>query len=86
MTAQVQKILHDFEKLSSHEQREAASEILHKTVCFNSPPLCDDTLVYSADDLFLILKLDCEDIRSLTSVFLQCIVNIVNQFERLFSG
>ncbi len=56
MTAQVQKFLHDFEKLSSCEQQEAASEILHKTVGFNFPPLRDDTLVYAADDLFLTLE------------------------------
>jgi len=56
MTVQVQNFLHDFEKLSLSEQREAASEILHKTVGFNFPPLSDDTLVYSADDLFLTLE------------------------------
>lgn len=56
MTTQVQKLLHSFDGLSDEEQREAASEILLKTVHFDFPPLRDEDFVYCADDLFLALE------------------------------
>jgi hypothetical protein len=56
MTTPVQELLHAFEGLSNDEQREAASEILHRTVQFDFPSLRDDDLVYCADDLFLALE------------------------------
>ena len=56
MTTQVQEFLHAFDGLSNDEQREAAFEILHRTVQFDFPSLSDDDLVYCADDLFLSLE------------------------------
>jgi hypothetical protein len=56
MATQVQELLHSFDGLSDEEQREAASEILLKTVRFNFPPLHGEDFVYCADDLFLTLE------------------------------
>lgn len=55
MTSSVQQLLQSFDLLPEAEQRELAWEILRRTVNFDLPPLSDEELVLSAEDLFLEL-------------------------------
>jgi hypothetical protein len=59
MTIQAQEILHSFDLLPDGEKREVVAEILRRGLAINVPPLSDDDLVATAEELFL--KLDsCE--------------------------
>ncbi len=53
MTPYVQELLYSFDRLSNHEQREVAFEILRRTLQFDLPPLQDEDLVCCAEALFL---------------------------------
>ena len=55
MTTFVQQLLDSFDLLSEAEKRELALEILRRTVNFDLPPLSDEELVLSAEELFLEL-------------------------------
>jgi hypothetical protein len=55
MTSSVQQFLQSFDLLPDAEQRELAWEILRRTVNFDLPPLSDEELVLSAEELFLEL-------------------------------
>ena len=55
MTVGVKEILNTFELLSENEKKALASEILRRTVHFDFPPLKDDELIQSAENLFLEL-------------------------------
>jgi hypothetical protein len=59
MTTQVQNILLNFEALPDEDKRKLASEILHRSLTLDSPPLADDQLTATAEDLFL--ELDREE-------------------------
>lgn len=51
----VQSLLREFDDLSDHEQLEAASHILRRTLNRDLPPLTDDDLVRTAEEIFLEL-------------------------------
>jgi hypothetical protein len=59
MTIEVQNILSNFDSLPDAEKRELASEILRRTVSWQSEPLSDDQLTSMAEELFL--SLDCAE-------------------------
>lgn len=62
MSADVQNLIETFERLSEAEQREAASEILRRTVSLDLPALSDEELVLNAEELFLELdRREAED-------------------------
>ena len=55
MAAHVQQMLYSFDLLAKVDKREVASEILHRTLMLDVPPLSDEQIVNSADELFLQL-------------------------------
>ncbi|MBW4583441.1 MAG: hypothetical protein KME42_28080 [Tildeniella nuda ZEHNDER 1965/U140] len=55
MTALVQELLNNFDRLTDSEQLDLALEILKRTVCLDFPPLSDEVLVLNAEELFLEL-------------------------------
>jgi len=55
MTKSVKVLLESFDQLPDEAKREAASEIIRRSVHFNLPPLDDEALVEAADNLFLEL-------------------------------
>ena len=55
MDNSVQALLESFERLPDEAKREAASEIMRRSVKFSLPLLEDETLVEAADNLFLEL-------------------------------
>jgi hypothetical protein len=55
MTIAVQNILSNFDALPEADKRELASEILRRTVSWESEPLSDEQLTSMADELFLSL-------------------------------
>lgn len=55
MNTQAQQILSSFEKLPDPVKYEIALEILRRTKDLEFPPLSDDELVTTAEDLFLEL-------------------------------
>lgn len=65
MSASGQEILESFDQLPEAEKKEVASEILRRTLSLDIPPLSDDELVLSAEELFLALdRREAEDARS----------------------
>ena len=58
MTAAVQELLANFDRLSEPEQSELAVEILRRSVQRDALPLSSDTLVALAEELFLELDAD----------------------------
>ena len=52
MSTSAQEILHSFDQLPEDEKQEVASEILRRTINFDLPPLSDEELVLSAEELF----------------------------------
>ena len=67
MTAEVRRILDQFNRLSPEDQQEVARAILKQTRDLDSPPLTDDDLTRLADERFS--KLDLEDLRWRLSTF-----------------
>ena len=62
MSTDVQNLIETFNQLSEAEQREAASEILRRTINFDLPELSDEELVLNAEELFLELdRREAED-------------------------
>jgi hypothetical protein len=57
MNTTVELLLESFDRLPDVEQRRLASEILRRTVNRDLPPLSDDDLVLSAEELFQELDL-----------------------------
>jgi hypothetical protein len=57
MTIQAQEILHSFDLLPDGDKREVVAEILRRGLAMNIPPLSDDDLVGTAEEIFL--QLDC---------------------------
>lgn len=55
MTAVAQDIIDGFDRLSSPEQLAIAVEILRRVVELDFPPMTDEDLVLSAENLFLML-------------------------------
>jgi len=55
MTKSVKALLESFDQLPDDQKREAASEILRRSVRFSLPPLDDEVLIEVADRLFLEL-------------------------------
>ena len=55
MTTAVRNLLHSFDALPDPEKRELAVEILRRCHRFQFPPLTDEDLVRSAEELFLEL-------------------------------
>ncbi len=55
MSIAIKDILKSFEVLPDNEKREVAYEVLRKTAKFDFPPLTDEELINSADELFLEL-------------------------------
>jgi hypothetical protein len=55
MSTAVQQILYSFERLSETEKWELVAEIIRRTAHFDLPPLTDEELVFSAEELFLEL-------------------------------
>ncbi|UIE38096.1 hypothetical protein [Leptodesmis sichuanensis] len=55
MTALAQEILNNFDRLPDTEQMEIALEILRRIINFDFPPLTDEDLTLSAEELFLVL-------------------------------
>jgi uncharacterized protein YbjT (DUF2867 family) len=55
MTALVQELLDTFDRLTDSERLDLVSEILKRTVYLDFPPLSDEDLVLSAEELFLEL-------------------------------
>jgi hypothetical protein len=55
MSTAVQRLLDAFDRLTEDEQREAASEILMRTLRFDDPPLEDEMLNRIAHEIFLEL-------------------------------
>jgi hypothetical protein len=55
MTALVQELLNTFDRLTETERRELTLEILKRVVNLDFPPLSDEDLVLSAEELFLEL-------------------------------
>lgn len=62
MSTPAQEIIESFDRLPESEQREVATEILRRTLSLEVPPLSDDELVLSAEELFLELdRREAED-------------------------
>ena len=55
MVTDVRNLIDTFDRLSEAEQREAAAQILRRTLNFDVPPLSDEELVLSAEEIFLEL-------------------------------
>ena len=58
MTAQVQEILHSFERLDDEDKRELVSELLRRNEGIETLPFSDEHLVSIAEELFLQLDRD----------------------------
>lgn len=52
MSTSAQEILQSFDQLPEAEKQEVAAEILRRTINFDLPPLSDEELVLSAEELF----------------------------------
>ena len=59
MTKSVEQLLKSFEQLPEAEKREAASEIIKRSLTLDLPELSDDTLLFAANQTFL--QLDKEE-------------------------
>lgn len=59
MKKSVETLLESFERLSDDAKIEAASEILKRSMDFDLPPLSEESLLQTADDIFA--KLDEEE-------------------------
>ncbi len=55
MTAKVSQLLKLFDQLPETDQREAATEILRRSLQIDLPPLDDAALIERAEELFLNL-------------------------------
>ena len=55
MNKSVESLLESFERLPDEAKREAALEILRRSVQLNLPPLEDEAHVEAADNIFLEL-------------------------------
>ncbi len=53
MSTNVAELLNTFDRLPVEERREAAQEILRRSVEFDSAPVADEPLIESADQVFL---------------------------------
>jgi hypothetical protein len=58
MTANVRQLLNSFEHLPEMDKREAAAEILRRSLQIDFPPLEDVALVERAEEVFLSLDQD----------------------------
>ncbi len=59
MTKSVEQLLKSFEQLPEAEKRELASEIIKRSLTFDLPELSDESLLLTADQIFL--QLDKEE-------------------------
>ena len=59
MTKCVEQLLKSFEQLPEAEKRELASEIIKRSLTFDLPELSDESLLLTADQIFL--QLDKEE-------------------------
>jgi hypothetical protein len=59
MTRSVEELLNSFEQLPEAETREAASEIMKRSLALDLPELSDESFVAAADQIFL--QLDKEE-------------------------
>ncbi len=59
MTKSVEQLLKSFEQLPEAEKRELASEIIKRSLGLDLPELSDESLIVTADQIFL--QLDKEE-------------------------
>jgi len=59
MTKSVEQLLKSFERLPEAEKRELASEIIKRSLTLDLPELSDESLLLTADQIFL--QLDKEE-------------------------
>ena len=64
MTTTAENLISIFDALPELEKREVATVILHRTLDFDLPPLSDDDLVLSAEQLFIALDREEENAKS----------------------
>ena len=65
MNTETQSILKSINRLPEPEKRELAAEIIRLTANFDFPPLTDEDLVATADELFLDLdRAEVKDAKS----------------------
>lgn len=64
MTTTAENLISIFDTLPEPEKREVAKVILHRTLEFDLPPLSDDDLTLSAEELFLALDREEENAKS----------------------
>ncbi|HEX8072847.1 MAG TPA: hypothetical protein VF546_23075 [Pyrinomonadaceae bacterium] len=65
MSTTAQSLIESFDELPEAEKQKVASEILRRTINFDTPPLSDEELALSAEELFLELdRREAEDARS----------------------
>jgi hypothetical protein len=55
MTTAVQNLLRSFDRLSEPEKQEAMAAILRRSLALDFPPLSEEELILSAEELFLEL-------------------------------
>lgn len=55
MTTMVQHVLDSFDRLPDAEKQQVAAEIIRRLAHIDFPPLSDEDLVWSAEELFLEL-------------------------------
>lgn len=64
MATTAENLISIFDTLPEPEKREVAIVILHRTLEFDLPPLSDDDLTLSAEELFLALDREEENAKS----------------------
>ena len=58
MTKSVEELLDSFERLPEEAKREFASEIMKRSLAFDIPRFSEDSLLLTADEIFLQLDKD----------------------------
>ena len=64
MTTTVKNILISFDKLTESEKRELAIEVVRRTDIFGAEELSDEELTLAAEDLFLALDREEEELET----------------------
>ena len=64
MTITAENLISIFDTLPEPEKREVATVILHRTLELDLPPLSDEELILNAEQLFLALDREEENVKS----------------------
>jgi len=64
MTTTAENLISIFDTLPEPEKREVATVILHRTLELDLPPLSDEELILNAEQLFLALDREEENVKS----------------------